>query len=369
MSDLETLLAPLVESAPDPAPLTAVVARAAGIRRRRRARSAVLAFIVLGAITGVIAAFLPRDDQRVRTVSTPQVTALPSLQIGSPSSVPAPGMDMILAFGSLWISQPEQVARLDPDSGKVLARIRVPGSSDYRNLAAGAGSIWVDDTATEVVTRIDPVTNRVEASIPLTDPVFVTDGVAFLDGKLWIARPMPNDDSRAEVVAIDPTADRIEDEVRIPRTFDVLAGSGALWYVPEPTGSVSHDLVRLDAKTLQAKVVRHDATAVLAIADGRVWLQTTAGVIEIDERTGARIGRVIPVGSVVNATAAVADGVLWLAWQADSSSSGTITPYDAASHRALSKPVPVGLPISNVVVTSRVVWVQAGGLTRVPFSR
>jgi streptogramin lyase len=375
MNDLETLLAPLLEFGPDPAPLNAVRQRAAGIRRRRRVRNAVVAVVLTGAVAGGIAAAVPRDTQRVRTIGSSSVTTAPALTVGRPRTLPVGGMDMISAYGSIWVSQAERVARLDPVSGRVVATIPVPGTSDFRNLAAGAGSIWVADTGTAVVTRIDPTTNRVSATISMRGSEFDPDGIAFLDGKLWVVRPVPMDISRGDVVAIDPATNRIVHRAVIPRTFGVVAGSDALWYVEDAESGSSHlvrlesDLVRLDPKTLHTKVVRRDVRALLAIADGDIWLATAQGVIEIDERTGAQTGRVIPVGSVVNATGAVVDGLLWLAWQPDSASPGTVTPYDAVTHRALTPPVSVGFPILSVTVTLGAVWVAVNGLTRIPFSR
>ncbi|MDQ1467774.1 MAG: virginiamycin lyase [Actinomycetota bacterium] len=371
MSDLETLLAPLLDSAPDPAPLAVVSARASSIRRRRRVRVGVLGVLAVAAAAGGIAAALPRDTNGVSTVGPPPVaTAPPSLTIGSPRPLPVGAMDVVSAYGSIWVTQADQVARLDPVNGVVVARIRVPGLSDFRNVTAGAGSIWVDDTGTEAVTRIDPMTNRVTATISMHGSEFDPDGIAFLGGRLWVVRPVPNDVSRGDVVVIDPATNRIAHQVRIPRTFDVLAGSDALWYVADSM-SGRGQLVRLDPRTLQTKVVRRNVTALVAIADGGIWLETDRGVIEIDEHTGAQLGGVIPVGRVVNATAAVADGVLWLAWQPDSDSPGSVTPYDAVTHRALSKPVPVGLPILTVTMTRGAVWVAVysqDGLTRIPFS-
>jgi YVTN family beta-propeller protein len=183
MSDLETMLAPLVESAPDPAPLSTVVARAAGIRRRRRARAAALAVVVVGAVSAGVVALIPRDRQRVRTVATSPVTSAPRpITVGPPQTFPLVGMDMISAYGSLWLSQSDHVARFDPTTGRVIATIGVRGSSDYRELAAGAGSIWIADTGTGVVSRIDPTTNRVIATISMSGSPYVPQGIAFFDG-------------------------------------------------------------------------------------------------------------------------------------------------------------------------------------------
>ena len=113
---------------------------------------------------------------------------------------------------------------------------------------------------------------------------------------LWVARPEPVDVSQGIVSVIDPATNRIARSGAIRRTFNVRAGAGALWYVD------GTDLVRLDTKTLRTTVVRSDATVIVAISGGGIWLQTATGVVEVDARTGTTIGRVIRMGPVVNAT-------------------------------------------------------------------
>ena len=199
-------------------------------------------------------------------------------------------MDVLAAFGAIWVSQPNRVARIDPVTGRVIATIAVAGTSDFRNLAAGGGALWVSDTGQQTVTRIDPVRNHVTTTISIGGSEFVVDGLAFVDGKLWVVRPVPNDDARGDVVSIDPATNRISQRAVIPRTFDVMSsGAHALWYVR------GTNLLRFDVRTLRATIVRRDTKIMLAAAAGHVWVLTPAGVIEADERTGRQIGPPIAV--------------------------------------------------------------------------
>jgi hypothetical protein len=273
-------------------------------------------------------------------------------------------IDMISAFGSIWVSQPDRVARFDPATGHLTATIAVPGTSDFRNLASGAGAIWVDDTGTETVTRIDPVQNNVTATISMRASLFVVDGLAFVDGKLWVVRPVPNDEARGDVVSIDPATNRIAQRAIILRTFDVMSsGTHALWYVR------GTNLLRFDTTTLHATVFRHDVKAMLAATDQRLWLLTPSGVIEADERTGEQIGPPIAVKDAVNVAAAVGPSAVWLAGQPDSSSSGNVTPYDLVTHRPLAAPTRIGFPIIMMTALPTALWIDAGGITRIPYSR
>jgi hypothetical protein len=69
----------------------------------------------------------------------------------------------------------------------------------------------------------------------------------------------------------------------------------------------------------------------------------------------------------VNVTVAVSPGVVWIGAQPDSSSPGTVTPYDPSNGRAFARPIPVGLPIGVMTVAHGALWVDAAGVTRVPF--
>jgi hypothetical protein len=292
---------------------------------------------------------------------------------------------MISAFGSVWVAPPQRVVRLDPVTGRVIADIQVGGTSEFRDLAAGDGSIWAVDAVTQVVTRIDTATDHVTASIALAGHPGVVDGFGFLDRTFWVASAAPPNGRRELFVAIDPATNRIVQQVVAPRaSAAVVIGSRALWYTAGPgqTQSCStspqtslfqcaagYDLVRFDPSSKHFRVTRHDVQAVLAAADARLWLLTSSfNVIEIDESTGAGIGPPIPFDESVNVVAAVSSGVVWLAGQADSSTPGTVTPYDAVTHGALHLPVSVGFPIGAITVIKSAVWIDTGDLTRLPFA-
>jgi hypothetical protein len=105
------------------------------------------------------------------------------------------------------------------------------------------------------------------------------------------------------------------------------------------------------------------------VSGSRVWILAGSAVHEIDARTGATIGAPIPVHETINVAAAIGTDVVWIAGQPDSSSPGTVTPYDLTTHRAIGHPANVGFPILTMTDIGRALWVDAGGLSRIPFSR
>jgi DNA-binding beta-propeller fold protein YncE len=62
--------------------------------------------------------------------------------------------------GELWVTTTDTVLRLDPGTGRVLARIRVGGTP--ADIASGPdGLVWVTDKERSLVFRLDPAGNRV----------------------------------------------------------------------------------------------------------------------------------------------------------------------------------------------------------------
>ena len=84
--------------------------------------------------------------------------------------------DVIVAgFGSVWVASSAEnvVVRVEPKTGRVIARIPVGPSPKF--MAAGEGAVWVQNRADGSVTRIDPATNRETARIAARAPTQAGD--------------------------------------------------------------------------------------------------------------------------------------------------------------------------------------------------
>lgn len=190
--------------------------------------------------------------------------------------------------------------------------------------AAGAGAVWVPNTGDGTVSRIDPSTNRVVATLHIGDQLafykrdceakgsvhsFMTMSVHVRDcdlpsavatggGALWVLK---NDDQA--VVRVDPSTERIV--ARIPLgfvPFDMAATDSAVWV----TGYWSDQLVRIDPTSNQvvARLTVPDGAAGIAASDQAVWAASSiAGqVSRIDPRTNqvvATIALTCPAGCYV----------------------------------------------------------------------
>jgi streptogramin lyase len=63
--------------------------------------------------------------------------------------------DLAAGFGSVWVAATDGVARVDPQSGRVVASIRIANDGESTNVALGAGAVWYLESPGAIV-RIDP---------------------------------------------------------------------------------------------------------------------------------------------------------------------------------------------------------------------
>jgi hypothetical protein len=163
--------------------------------------------------------FRPRADGSIRVG--------PHAQTGS----------VLFAGGSVWASAyggvPQRfwVARVDPSTVSIRARVRTEGGPTWvvggGGMAYGGGSLWVmGDQRTQhggvttgaAVNRIDPVTDRMVASIALPD--FAGADVAVARGGVWAATfDGTCHGPRSHLVLVDPRKNRIRRLIRLAARY------------------------------------------------------------------------------------------------------------------------------------------------------
>jgi streptogramin lyase len=196
------------------------------------------------------------------------------------ATIPLDGANrMTSAAGSLWVNaggpSGHVVARIDPATNAVLATIALPFPSTIAgDIGYGFGSIWESNLDTQTVTRIDPGSDKVVATIPAQGTG--TNGLAFTDSNVWVANHNePAAVNGANVAKIDPATNQVV------ATVPIGTGQGGPAWLIEAAGSIwafdqSHEKIdRIDPGTGSIKTIsspvgrsanRHFAT------DGtRVW--------------------------------------------------------------------------------------------------
>ena len=143
-----------VDRLPPPPPIGALVAR-----RRRRSLAAGLLLVVLAGLAGgsIWRTLAPQEQEPLEPGSRPVVPALPRhvlarIQVGGvPEAVAA-------TDEAVWVASRRSgtVSRLDPATNQVVATIG--GLPTANALVVGEGMVWVAGDAT--IWRIDPLTGR-----------------------------------------------------------------------------------------------------------------------------------------------------------------------------------------------------------------
>jgi hypothetical protein len=166
-----------------------------------------------------------------------------------------------------------QVLRVDPGSGRVLARLRLPAQPYWEHITAMvamAGSVWAGGQA-GVLWRIDPRRGRLQAAISLPGQV---SALTVDQGWVWVHNRVPV----GTVVRVDARTNRPAPTVFADHGSVAVAG-GALWAVQDA------DLVRIDPATWRtvAKLRVGQANLVdVVAAAGAVWVATADEVMRVD---------------------------------------------------------------------------------------
>jgi hypothetical protein len=205
---------------------------------------------------------------------------------------------VVVAGGLRWGGE-EPVAR-----PKVIANFELADNLAW--LTTGFGSVWAADSKNLQVLRVDPRTHEVQARIRTGGDTNAFGGDPILNsgaGAVWAIARAPSSDGGHRVLRIDPETNRVTARVTLPAR--------------------------------QAPIVFD-----IQIVDGRPWVISNAGAIELDPTTAR------PRGFVSSETPAGEPGPIWSIitgkelWVLTRSS--TIDRYDLGSGRKVaSDPVPV----------------------------
>ena len=239
-------------------------------------------------------------------------------------------------------------------SGPVLASIAVgsrPGTP-----AVGLGAVWIPNTGDGTVSRIDPASNRVVATLRVGDAgafyqrvcqpygsvhsFMVTtfhvrrcdlpSSIATANGLLWVAKNDTN-----TILAIDPKDGHQVASIPIGVTpFEIRANEQALWV----TSYDDNVVVRIDVRSKQVvqTIAQSGGPSGLALDGDTVWVANSrAGTVaRIDARTNQMVATVPVPCSETCWTAptplpvAVSNGAVW----ARNEGIGTLSRIDPTSN-------------------------------------
>src|SRR6478736_6527746 len=242
----------------------------------------------------------PPPPPTVAPSSSPSIPAGP--QIGSRIQVGEPAAPRWFAADgrSLWVHEPVSLVRVDLATSAVTGRFPMDWM-EYGYLTTGAGAIWQSDYEHDALLRIDPVTGKVIASIPVgLQPL----GVAVTAGAVWVA-----DEHSEAVTRVDPKTNRVVATITIGETGPagpqiMTAGPGGVWVDVPNMGEV----VRIDPAT-NSVGLRVPLDGPVASDGTEVWIGVESGPSGLPE-----VVRIDPVsGKVITAVGLDTEGIGGLA--------------------------------------------------------
>jgi serine/threonine-protein kinase len=175
--------------------------------------------------------------------------------------------DTAVGAGSVWVTLTDgDLVDVDTASRRVLHHYRVGGHLDAETI--GFDSVWVIDEVAGVVSRVDPRSGDVIATVGVSENVRT---IAAGSGGVWVLDPFSG-----AVAAIDPATNTLGPAIRVgDRATGMAAGLGAVW-VSDSGGSV----YRVDPVTRSSSAipVGGPLTAVAVDPDaGTLWLSVGGG--------------------------------------------------------------------------------------------
>ena len=133
----------------------------------------------------------------------------------------AAGADQVWVVAETRTERQSNLLRLDPDDGRVIDRVRVQWAS-AASLAIGAGAVWVTDPYAGLVWRIDLGPQAMQQSVQVDLGV---DSVTADTRSVWAANSVTGTVSR-----IDPATKRVIATVSLGGTpRSVALGAGRVW--------------------------------------------------------------------------------------------------------------------------------------------
>lgn len=320
--------------------------------RRTTWRRTLLALSAIVALAGCSSSGSGSGDPGPAPTLRPHVGRLP---VG-----PQPDA-MTMAFGSIWVADygGDQVQRVDPRTGKVLARITVGEAPIW--LQPDGRWLWVANYQAASVYRIDPRTNRVHGTFAVGNE---PEGIAIADGTVWVTNQLDGTLSRLSQRTGRPTGKPV---VVGGEPIYVIAAGSRLWLTNSDEGRQTFHRVEVrDARTgrlLRERSFGHEPFRPL-LAFGSLWVTDyhDGVVFRLDPDTLATQAR-LRVGR--NPDAVYADrGSVWL----DNDGAASLTRIDPHADRVVSTIRLPGAPRS-MVRAGATLWVAGfddGVLYRVP---
>jgi hypothetical protein len=271
--------------------------------------------------------------------------------VGEPIPVGAEPLFLAVGDGAVWVSSKRDhtITRVESDSGRVAARIRLPQGSRPLGIDTRGGSVWVDSDF-NAVSRIDPRTNSVEEVRVRADDTrrleATTDGV-------WVLS-----EARRTIYKIDARSLKPSRELRLRQgnVLDLAATESTAWVLgaDRRLAVVSDGFVEAGPRLpIRADTMSYRDGTLFAVGDGKV--------VRIDATTTA-VGRPVDIAKIGQARkgqffVTLGAESMWVA----SPIERVIRRFDIETGNAIGQPIRVDSPPLRMRFGEGHLWFIARG--------
>ncbi len=213
----------------------------------------------IGTGSGWVTESVSRVDPRTMEVTS--AVKLPQMPAGGIGLQSSGFPQLVVGEGSVWAINPDRtVSRIDPATGKIVAKVPVP-ERGARTLAAGDAGVWVLGWENAMM-RIDPRTNRLDEPIELGSNALL--GIAVGGGAVWATS------EEGQLWRVEPGPRPLTRDIDIGAGVQYVAyGDGAVWAANWNDGTVARVDPATNAVTTRIPV---GATQALAAGAGSAWV-------------------------------------------------------------------------------------------------
>jgi YVTN family beta-propeller protein len=219
------------------------------------------------------------------------------------------------------------------------------GESPSDVSVGGLNFVWAANSGGDSVSRIDPRTNTVVATVPLDA---APEDIAIGNGPVWVSLP-----SLGQVVEVSPSeaavvGEPIEVADGAVDDIELSVGAGALWAVLPEQG-----LTRISLDDRETLALDVESPTDVAVREDTVWVLTADGsVVVLDSATGELTGSEFAVPASDDGEITFAGGSLWHL----ASGGETLSRLDPETGDLLDEVNPRG-GLVDFVIDPEVAWV------------
>jgi virginiamycin B lyase len=213
------------------------------------------------------------------------------------------------ALGAVWFIVHPYLVRIDPMTYEE-TRLELPGLIGPSRFAAGDGVVWIADTGTNTVFRIDP--DAMEVALEFEARMLSARSALGLgDGSLWMVTA---ENSERVLTRFDAGTGEVEARVDLPggAAAGVTFGYGSAWV----GGSERNEIYRVDpaTNTIAATIPVCEQPSFVDLGEGAVFVNCS--LLGEFSRIDPAIGKVtstVETGSKGRVEMDVGGGFVWMA--------------------------------------------------------